>query len=141
MTESQPDDRAPEHYYYPDGLVPVTPQARRFGYTMNVYVTQRVWKDACVWSAGRGTHTDQRLHELLQSCFQGLGKALAKQDDMLYFQFKHWYKDRARPRAKKSVKIKLGARLMLHPDSGEPWLLLFHPTYDFANQLEKGEPR
>lgn len=140
ITSETRDDKVLEDYYWPDGLVPVTPQARRFGFTMDVYVTKRVWGDVCVWTAGRGTHTDARLFELLTACFNGLGKALAKTDDMLYFQFKHWYKERARPRAKKRTRVKLGARLLLNPSSGEPWLLLFHPEYDFANQLKKGEP-
>lgn len=140
MTKEFLDDEKIDHYYWPDGLVPITPQARHFGFVMDVHVTPRVWKDTCVWTAGRGTHTDKRIIELLQACYQGLGKALAKQDDMLYFKFKHWFKHRGQPRAKKHVKAKLAARLLLHPGTGEPWLLIFHPDRDTCALLKKGEP-
>ncbi len=127
------------HHYWPDGLVPVTPQAREFGYVFDVYVTPRIWKDMCVWAEGRKTNTPKRLMELLESCYKGLSKALSVNDDMLYFSFVHWYVPKGRPNAKKRAKTKLGARLLLHPETEEPWLLLFDPEYDFADQLKKGE--
>lgn len=137
--ENTPGDEDTGHYW-PDGLVPVTPQARRYGYVFDVYVTPRVWRDMCVWNEGAGTHTEKRLYELLESCYQGLAKSLAKADDFVSFTFQHFYKKKNKPKAKKRGRIKMGARLLLHPETEEPWLLLFDPEYDFKAMLKKGEP-
>lgn len=136
--ESTPGSEVHSHYW-PDGLVPATPQARRLGFVMDVYVTPRIWKDVVVWTEGRGVHTDLRLYELLKSCFEGLGKALAADDSRLSFKFNHWYLRKNKPNAKKRAKIKIGGRLLLHPETEEPWLLLFDPAFDHASQLKEGE--
>lgn len=133
------NDSSENNYYYPDGMMPVTPQARQYGYPMDVYVTQKVWDNYCVWPGGYGISTEARLIALLNSCFIGLGKALSVADDMLSFKFKHFFVDAGRPRAKKKAKARLGARLLLHPDTSEPWLLLFNPNYDDTSQLKQGE--
>lgn len=135
-----PEQTNTEHsHYWPDDLIPVTPQARRYGYVFDVYVTKRVWKDMCVWSEGQNLSTDKRLWQLLDSCYRGLGAALSVHDDFVSFTFRHWYKKKRKPKAKKMAKIKLGARLLLHPETEEPWLLLFDPEYDFTDQLKKGD--
>jgi len=128
-----------EHnHYYPAGI-PVTPQARRFGYPMDVYVTKGVWKNNCVWPGySAATSTDRRLHDLLSSCFEGIGKGLATSPDMVSFTFKHWSLRKDKPKSK-AKKTKLGGRLLLHPDTGNPWLLIFNPEFDDKSELEKGD--
>lgn len=127
------------HHYWPDGLVPITPQARQYGFVMDVYVTPHLWRTTCTWTEGHGKNTDYRLLELIQSCYGGMAKALSTCDDMVSYTFKHWYSRRDRPKAKKKIRMKVGARLLLHPETEEPWLLLFDPDYDFKDQLKKGE--
>lgn len=138
--ESQEHTSGEHHHYWPDGLIPVTPQARRYGYVFDVYVTPFVWKTMCVWTEGRSISTDKRLWALLDSAYRGLSAALSVHDDFLSFTFWHWYNKKNKPGAKKKAKIKLGARLLLHPETEEPWLLFFDPQYDFKDQLKKGEP-
>ena len=139
--ETKSTNDSEHNHYWPTELIPVTPQARRYGYVMDVYVTSLVWRDMCVWSENlKVTHTDKRLYELLEACYHGLGKALSVNDDMVAFTFDHWYMKKNKPKAKKRGHTKLGARLLLHPETGEPWLLLFDPVYDFANQLKRGDP-
>jgi hypothetical protein len=95
----------------------------------------------CVWFENlKVTNTDKRVYELLESCFHGLSKAIVAQNDMVAFTFPHWYVQRDKPKAKKRRKVKLGARLLLHPETEEPWLLLFDPEFDFKDQLKEGKP-
>lgn len=137
-TTNQDSSTEEHNHYWPLGLIPVTPQARRFGYPMNVYVTTYVWKHYCIWSGGQNTNTDKRLFELLDSCFVGIGKGLATSPDMVSFSFKHWLLRKNKPKSKKT-KVQLGGRLLLHPETEEPWLLIFDPAHDDKSQLKKGE--
>ena len=130
------------HHYWPDGLTPVTPQARRFGYEMPVYVTPTVWREAILWKGPSKfqTNPDKRIFELLESCFVGMGKALASADDRVSFTFKHWFWPAdVKPGRKKQTKGKFGARLLLHPETEEPWLLIFNITQDGISDLKRGE--
>jgi hypothetical protein len=57
---------------------------------------------------------------------------------MVSFGFKHWALRKDKPKSKKAA-VKLGGRLLLHPQTEEPWLLIFNPDYDDKSQLVKGE--
>lgn len=129
-----------DNHYWPDGQIPITPQARNYGFPMEAYVTPFVWNRYCSWTEARGTHTDKRLYELLESVWLGMDKALARNNDCVGFSFKHFYWRRNKPRSKKKGRGKLGVRLFLHPETEEPWLLIFNPVHDMANHLKKGEP-
>lgn len=133
------------HHYWPGkGCIPVTPQASRYGYVFPVHVTHSVWSNCITWSPQKGKeeqNADRRIYDLLDSCYRGMGKALAADDDMVYFQFKHWFWDRLKPKAKKQTKAKYGARLLLDPETEEPWLLIFDPVSDGKEVLKHGEPR
>lgn len=136
------DPEREDAYYHPSGI-PITPQARRFGYEFPVYVSDVVWSTLCV-STGipskHGTNIDKRIFHLLQYCYDGMTKELARHDDFVYYSFKAWYWDRKRPGAKKQSKIKLGARLLLDPSTGGPWLYIFDPNVDTIDMLKAGAP-
>jgi len=136
-----------EHsYYWPsDELVPITPQARRAGFEYPMYVTPAIWNRCLGWanqSSKRKTSPDKRIYQLLESCSDGLTSRLsadsADEEGFLYFQFKHFYWEKDRDKAKKKVKMKIGCRLLLHPDTKVPWMILLDPDYDFALELKKG---
>ncbi len=128
-------------YYYPGGI-PLGPQARRFGYQFPVYVSKIVWSQQCIWTGSAPrlveTNTDKRIFELLQYAYEGMTKKLAVQDDFVSYAFKAWYWDRTRKNSKKKRRIKLGARLFLHPEDSTPWLFIFNPEKDGLNDLEEG---
>lgn len=128
------------HYWPGENLVPITPQAQRFGYVFPVYVTRSVWSLSISWKQGKSTNPDKRITELLDSSWKGMGKALSSEPDRVMFPFKHWYWDRDRPKAKKQRKTEFAARLFLYPDTEEPWMLIFLPTVDGAEVLDYGEP-
>jgi hypothetical protein len=121
--------------------IPITPQARQFGYVFPVYVTQCVWADAITWAyqKGRETNTDARIFDLLRSAYDGMGKNMATEPDRIMYTFKHWCWDRLRPKAKKQTKRKYGARLFLDPETKEPWLLIFDPQRNGNEVLEAKE--
>jgi len=142
MTEDIDD----HSYYYPsDKLVPITPQARRAGFEYEMYITPALWSKAVSWtgqSSKRKTNTDKRIYQLISSCSDGLTKKMAADpedaDGFVYFRFKHFYWQAGRDAAKKKAKTKVGCRLFIHPTTGQPWMLLFDPDYDYAIELEKG---
>ena len=136
-----------EHsYYWPsDVLVPITPQARRAGFEYPMYVTPAIWSKCLGWtgqSTKRKTSADKRIFQLLESCSDGLTSRLsadsADEEGFLYFQFKHFYWEKGRDKAKKKAQIKVGCRLLLDPDTKAPWMLLLDPDYDYAIELKKG---
>ena len=130
------------HYYQPgEGTVPVTSQAKRMGYPFPVYVTRNVWRECISWQGGRNTSSDKRVFELIESCYAGMMKKLAQSDEMVQYEFKHWYWLRSRPKATKQNKIRLGARLLIDFDTEKPWMLVFDPEYDDDRVLIKGEPK
>ena len=136
-------DAEREHSYYHPGGVPVTPQARRFGFEFPVYVSKAVFGMACIAegiASKHNTHTEKRIWELLESCYAGLGKKLAVSDDFIYFGFKHYYWGRTRYEAKKQIKGGFGARLLLDPSTNGPWLYIFAPRVDDIDVLVKGQP-
>lgn len=130
------------HYWPGEGLIPITPQAARYGYVFPVYVTDTVWKDSITWTPRSkvDTNADKRIYDLLASCYEGMGKALATEPDRVYYKFKHWFWPRLNKRATKPVKAVFGARLLLDPETEEPWLLIFNPDHDDGSVLKKGEP-
>lgn len=135
------DAEREDSYYHPGG-VPITPQARRLGYTFPVYVSDVVWGKTCIATGipqRHGAHLEKRIHQLLSDCYDGMVKKLATQDDFLYYEFKVYYWDRNRPNAKKQQRWKLGARLFLDPSTGGPWLYIFAPNVDSIDMLKKGE--
>lgn len=128
-------------YYHPGGI-PITPQARKFGYEFPVWVSDNVWAGYCVASGinpKRNTSTDKRIIELLQYCYQGMAKKLAAEDDFLYYEFKVWFWSRIKPNANKKRRARLGARLFLDPSTDGPWLYIFSPGVDYIDTLKKGE--
>jgi len=128
-------------YYYPAG-VPVTPQARQFGYEFPVYVSNTVWRDQCIAIGIMSKHNaglDRRIMELLQYCYDGMLKRLTKSEDFLFYRFKVWYWGRENPAAKKKKRTRLGARLFLDPSTGGPWLYIFNERVDTIDMLKKGE--
>lgn len=130
------------HYWPGADCIPITPQATRFGYVFPVYVTKSVWSDVITWTPQKGKETsaEKRIYDLLDSCWKGMGKALTSEPDRVMYTFKHWFWDRARPAAKKPAKMKFGARLLLDPETEEPWLLIFNPADDDKEVLKRGEP-
>ena len=130
-----------EHpYYYPTGT-PVTPTARRFGYEFPVYVSNTVWHNVCTWIGGTSrvnTHTDKRIFELLQYCYEGMMKKLTQDDGFVAYEFKVWYWRRFKPEARKKGRARLGARLFLIPETGGPWLFIYDPNGDSLSDLDKG---
>ena len=135
-------DSERENSYYHPGGVPITPQARRFGYEFPVYVSENVWGKACLSSGIRQMHNttlDRRIIELLQHCYDGMAKKLATDDGFLFYYFKIWYWDRSRRDAKKKSRARLGARLFLDPSTDGPWLYIFEPNVDSIDALEQGE--
>jgi len=135
------DAERKDSYYHPGGI-PVTPQARRFGYEFPVYVSKHVWGVACIAEgipSKHGTNLDKRIWHLLEYCYEGMAKKLATSDDFLYYEFKLKFWDRKRPKAKKQTKAKFGARLMLDPSTDGPWLYIFDPLVDTIDTLEPGE--
>jgi len=136
------DAEREDSYYYPGG-VPITPQARRFGYEFPVFVSKGVWRDCCIATdiATRlGTSLELRIWHLLQCCYEGMAKKLATEEDFLYYEFKSWFWERHRPNATKQRKASLGARLMINPSTDGPWLYIFSPSVDTIDALEKGQP-
>ena len=144
-----------EHsYYWPsDVLVPITPQARRAGGVLSGVGVRQLAPAAVLvlaapqpggtnQSAKRKTSVDRRINHLLESCSTGLTSRLsadsADEEGFLYFQFKHFYWEKDRDKAKKKVKMKIGCRLLLDPDTKIPWMLLLDPDYDYALELKKG---
>ena len=130
-----------DSYYHPDGI-PITPQARRFGYDFPVYVSKGVWAAFCIASdipSKHDTDLEKRIWHLLQYCYDGMTKKLATSDDFVSYQFKIWYWSRKKPNAKKMSRARLGARLMLDPSTDTPWLYIFDPLVDYIDLLEKGE--
>lgn len=129
------------HYWPGEGTIPITPQAVRFGYVFPVYVTKSVWRDVITWTPQKGKETsaEKRIYDLLDSCWKGMGKALTTEPDRVMYTFKHWFWDRKRPASKKPVKLKLAARLLLDPETEEPWLLIFNPDTDDKEVLKHGE--
>lgn len=135
------DPERDDSYYHPAG-VPVTPQARKFGYEFPVYVSKNVWATCCIATgipSSRGTTLDRRVHELLQYCYEGMIKKLATQDDFLWYPFKIWFWSRNRPNSKKKQRLRLAARLFLDPSMEGPWLYIFAENVDSIDALEKGE--
>ena len=128
------------HYWPGEGCIPITPQARQLGWTYDVYVTHSVWGRCITWTKGKNTNPDRRIFQLLESCWDGMGKALSSEPERVMYQFKHWYWRRNRPKAKKKVKGQFAARLLLHPQTEEPWILIFDPLRDNEGVLEHGEP-
>jgi len=145
---TEPEDDKADHFYWPEGLIPITPQARRVGFQFSVYVTKTIWSRACSWTGPAPisiykTSPDQRIFELLNSAHEGLQKRLAgsdEEDGFLYYRFKHFFWDKGRPKAKKKSSMKIGCRLFLHPDTQRPWMLFFDPDYDYESMLKKKEP-
>ena len=135
-------DRESEHdYYYPSG-VPLTPQARNFGYEFPVYVSDVVWVTCCAASglpSRLDTSLEKRIWELLQHCYEGMTKKLTQEDDFVFYTFKVWFWSRNRPRAKKKQKMRLGARLFLNPSTKGPWMYIFAPNVDHIDMLKRGE--
>lgn len=128
--------------YHPSG-VPISPQARRFGYEFPVYVSQTVWAQQCTCvdiPSRHGLSLEKRIVELLQYCYNGMAKRLATEDSFLYYYFKTWYWRRHHPDAKKKKRARLGARLFLDPSTEGPWMYIFDPRVDTVDALEKGEP-
>jgi hypothetical protein len=136
-------DAEREDSYYNPGGVPITPQARRFGYEFPVYVSEGVWRDVCVPQGIASRHAqnlEQRIWHLLQYCYEGMTKKLATEDDFLQYFFKIWYWPRYRPDARKKARARLGARLFLDPSTEGPWLYIFNPRVDDIDALTRGEP-
>lgn len=127
------------HYWPGKDCIPITPQAVRFGYVFPVYVTRTVWHSCITWTQGRNQTADGRIYALLESAWHGMGKALTSEPDRVWYQFKHWFWNHKKPKAKKQAKLKLGARLLLDPETEEPWMLIFHPG-DNDGVLTYGEP-
>ena len=126
--------------YEPAG-VPITPQARQLGYEFSVYVSDRVWRDACMYKGAskHRTSLDKRIFELLASCYTGMLKRLTQTDDFVFYKFKHFYWPvNATAVARKKCKRQFGARLFL--DSQElPWLYIFDLDWDSIENLKKAE--
>lgn len=136
-------DKEQEHSYYHPGGVPVTPQARRFGFEFPVYVSKEVFRGTCVAAgipSSKDTHLEKRIWALLENCYKGLGKKLATEEDFLWYEFEHWYWLRQLARAKKMRRVKLAARLFLDPSTNGPWLYIFDKSNDTIDALEKGQP-
>lgn len=137
MADPEQDDS----YYHPGG-VPVSPQARKFGYEFPVYVSDNVWSICCV-SADikriRNTSLDRRVSELLTYCYEGMMRKLAVEDGFLWYNFKVWFWSRSRPNSKKKQRMRLAARLFLDPSTKGPWLYIFAPNVDSIDALKKGE--
>lgn len=129
------------HYWPGKDLVPISPQASRFGYAFPVYVTRTVWNLSIAWKQGKDTNPDKRIFELLDSCWKGMGKALSSEPDRIMYPFKHWYWERNRPKASKMARSTLAARLFLDPETEEPWMLVFHPQADGLEVVVYGEPK
>jgi hypothetical protein len=130
------DSERADSHRNPTG-VPVTPQARKFGYEFPVYVSLAVWSELVLTDgipSKRGTTVDLRIWEVLEASYEELLKQLAQLGDdeeaFLYYPFKAWYWSRHKPKAKKKVHKELGARLFINPDTDEPWLYLFDPEVD-----------
>ena len=129
-----------DHLYCPGGI-PITPQARRFGYEFPVYVSKTVWAGQCLYVGTpnkHGTSTERRIIELLQYCYDGMIKKLAVQDDFVFYQFKVWYWCSVNRTKKKKRRAMLAARLFQDPDTQGPWLYIFNPKEDSIDELTKG---
>lgn len=133
------------HHYWPgEGVITLTPQALRYGFAFEVHCTHSVWSDVVTWTAHKkhkGVSSETRMYDLLHACYSGLQRKLAVEEDFVYFEFPHWFVNRFRPEARKKSKITLGARLLLNPETDEPWLLIFEPGIDGEEVLKRGEPK
>ena len=138
-----------EHYYYPGG-VPVSPQARRVGFEMPVYVSHTVWANQCIWKGSQliGTNTDRRIVELITAVWEGMLKRLAADradEGFVWFPFKFWYwpatAQMVNRKPPKKKRIRLGARLFLDPITDEPWLYVFDTNKDDGSELEKADTK
>ena len=69
-----------------------------------------------------------------------MGKALSSEPERVMYEFKHWYWRRERPKATKQARTTFASRLLLDPETEEPWMLIFLPTVDGAEVLDYGEP-
>ena len=131
------------HFMPGKDLLDICGQAMQFGYVFPVFVTKQVWGECITWTPKIGKHSEvtaeKRIYELLQSCYSGMGKALASNPDRVFYEFKHWFWPRMRPKAKKQCKMEFGARLLLYPETEEPWLLIFDPARDGEEVLDRGE--
>jgi len=135
------EDREQHAHYHPNG-VPITPQARRFGYEFPVYVSRAVWSAFCMNSGLPSRHMETlegRIQKLLAYCYEGMAKKLTQTDDFVFYYFKIWYWSRTKPKAKKQARARLGARLFLDPSTNAPWMYIFHPNVDSIDMLEPGE--
>lgn len=127
------------HYWPGEGCIPISPQARRLGWEFEVYVTRSVWSRCITWTPDKKSNPDKRIFELLEAAWQGMGKALAAEPDCVFFKFKHWFWQHGRPKATKQVGFQFGTRLLLDPETEEPWILIFDPEYDNEEVLKRGE--
>lgn len=128
-------------HYYPAG-VPITPQASRFGYGFPVYVSNTVWRELCIATdipQKHGANIDERIIRLLTACYEGMIKELAKHDDFVFYDFKHWYWKRGKPKAKKMAQARLGARLFMDPETNAPWMYIFLMYVDSIDTLKSGD--
>lgn len=135
------DDTEREDACYKPSGIPVTPQARKLGYEFPVYVSDVVWRQACVFAGSSRLETtlDRRIYELISSCYDGMIKRLTQDDEFVYYKFKHWFwPPLANANTKKKRKRTFGARLFLN-ENGEPWLYIFDIERDSIEALEKGE--
>lgn len=137
------DSAGQAHHHYQPGedCVPVTPQARTLGYPFPVYITKNVWSECVSWPGGRNTSPDRRIYETVSSAYEGMLKRLSVDDQMVQYEFKHWYWSKSRPKAKKPRKITLGARLLIDFETDEPWMLIFDPEFDDDRVVVRGEPK
>lgn len=135
------DDQESLHSHYHPGerCIPITPQAVRRGWVFPVYVTDTVWGTCISWRADKHSSADKRIYELIDAVGEGMGKALSASPDAVSFKFKHWHLKKDRPKAKKKAKSKFAARLLLDPETNDPWVIIFDPTLDHEGVLTYGE--
>jgi hypothetical protein len=118
-----------------EGCIPLTPQAKRLGWSFPVQVTHTVWSEAITWDRGKKTNPDQRIFELLESAWNGLQKALATDDSLMTYDFKHWFWERGRKRAKKQACRLFSARLLMDANE-KPWMLIYEKHTDTKQVLQ-----
>jgi hypothetical protein len=68
-----------------------------------------------------------------------MGKALSSEPERIMYTFKHWFWDRNKPKATKQERASFAARLLLDPETEEPWLLIFNPNVDGKEVLKHGQ--
>jgi len=134
-------DQEQHAHYHPAGI-PISPQARRFGYEFPVYVSDAVWAAFCITQgipSRRDVSLEGRITRLLAACYEGMVKKLTQTDDFVFYYFKIWFWNRDKPKAKKMSRARLGARLLLSPSTNDPWMYIFDPNVDHIDMLEPGE--